>query len=238
MKKYFYLFLAILATAALHSCKNASVTGVELNKTKLALQVGETETLTATVIPQDADDKTVSWASGNTAVADVDNNGKVTAKAIGTAMLTVTSTDGGKTASCAVTVMPCNCIMDSLRGEWKWFKKEGGWRGRITDNDFNSTVKVMSQNEDGAINCEVIVDDTLFYAGSFQLKHTPYYANRRTADIKLPHNIIYSGGQAILWHNDWMLSFEDDFMEQPDDEILCFWDGVIDGYFYYYKKIK
>ncbi|MDL2309406.1 Ig-like domain-containing protein [Bacteroidales bacterium OttesenSCG-928-C03] len=224
-------------TATLHSCKNTSVTGVELNKAELVLQVGETEILAATVMPQDADDKTVRWSSSDMAIAEVDVSGTVTAKAIGAATLTATTTDGGKTAHCAVTVMPCNCIMDSLRGEWKWFKKEGGWSGSSMDNDFSSTVKVMSQNENGSINCEVIVDDTLFYAGSFQLKHTPYYANR-TADIKLPHNIIYSGGQAILWHNDWMLSFEDVFMEQPDDEILCFWDGVIDGYFYYYKKIK
>ena len=80
------------------------VTGVSLNKTELTLPAGGTETLIATVTPDDATDKSVTWSSSNPAVATVGNDGKVTAVSVGTATITVTTVDGGKTATCAVTV--------------------------------------------------------------------------------------------------------------------------------------
>jgi len=79
------------------------VTGVSLNKASLSLAVGGTETLKATVSPSNATNKTVSWATSNSAVATV-QNGTVTAKSAGTATITVTSADGNKKATCAVTV--------------------------------------------------------------------------------------------------------------------------------------
>ena len=80
------------------------VSGITLDKTELALTVGDTQTLTATIIPDDANNKNVSWSSDNPSVATVDENGKVTAVAEGTAKITVTTVDGKKTADCAVTV--------------------------------------------------------------------------------------------------------------------------------------
>lgn len=85
------------------------VTGVSLNKTTTTLTVGDTETLTATVNPDDATNKTVTWSSSDTAVATVEN-GVVTAVGSGTANITATATNGtddtsdDKTATCAVTV--------------------------------------------------------------------------------------------------------------------------------------
>ena len=79
------------------------VTGVTLNKTSTSLYVGDTETLTATVAPDNATDKTVTWTSSNPSVATVEN-GVVTAVAPGTAVITVTTEDGAKTATCTVTV--------------------------------------------------------------------------------------------------------------------------------------
>ena len=82
-----------------------SVTGVSLDKTELSLTVGDTETLTATVAPDNATDKTVTWTSSNSTVATVDQNGVVTAVARGTAVITATAADGsGASASCTVTV--------------------------------------------------------------------------------------------------------------------------------------
>ena len=78
------------------------VSSVALDKTSAELQVGKTLTLTATVTPDNATDKAVVWTSSNDAVATVDANGVVTAKAEGTA--TITATAGGKTATCTVTV--------------------------------------------------------------------------------------------------------------------------------------
>ena len=80
------------------------VQSVSLDKTTLDLNVGENATLVATVLPENADDKTVTWTSSNTAVATVDATGKVTAVAAGEAVITVTTTDGGKTATCSVKV--------------------------------------------------------------------------------------------------------------------------------------
>ena len=80
------------------------VTGVTLNKTATTIAVGGTETLTPTVAPANADNKNVTWSSDKTAVATVDNAGKVTGVSAGTATITVKTTDGSKTATCAVTV--------------------------------------------------------------------------------------------------------------------------------------
>ena len=84
--------------------KTVSVTEVTLDKTELTLTEGEAETLTATVKPDNADNKKVKWSSDKTEIATVDGAGKVTAVKAGEAVVTVTTEDGGKTASCKVTV--------------------------------------------------------------------------------------------------------------------------------------
>ena len=78
------------------------VANVTLDHTVLALFPGDTTALTATVEPDTATDKTVTWESSDPNVATVDQSGKVTAVAQGTA--TITATAGGKTATCTVTV--------------------------------------------------------------------------------------------------------------------------------------
>ena len=84
------------------------VTSVTLDKTELALTVGDAAVqLKATVAPDNATDKTVTWSIDKTSVATVDATGKVTAVAEGTA--TITAKAGDKTATCKVTV----CDADS-----------------------------------------------------------------------------------------------------------------------------
>ena len=83
-----------------------SVTGVSLDKTELSLTVGDTETLTATVAPDNATNQAVTWTSSDPSVATVDAAGKVTAVGAGTATITVTTADGSFTATCTVTVRP------------------------------------------------------------------------------------------------------------------------------------
>lgn len=80
------------------------VTGVSLSKASLTLDVGGTEDLIATITPETATDKNLTWASDANGVATVDQNGKVNAVAPGTANITVTTQDGSHTATCAVTV--------------------------------------------------------------------------------------------------------------------------------------
>lgn len=79
------------------------VTSVSLDKTSLELTEGGTGTLIATVEPNNATNKNVTWESSNTSVATV-NNGEVTAVSAGTATITATTEDGGFTADCTVTV--------------------------------------------------------------------------------------------------------------------------------------
>ena len=80
-----------------------SVTNITLDKTELSLYTGDSETLTATIEPGDATNKTVTWSSDKPGVAAVDASGKVTAKAAGKATITAMA-DGGKTATCVVKV--------------------------------------------------------------------------------------------------------------------------------------
>ena len=79
------------------------VTGVALDKSEVSVAKGEKATLTATVTPDNAEVKTVTWSSSDEKVATV-VDGVVTAVAEGTATITVKTTDGGFTASCKVTV--------------------------------------------------------------------------------------------------------------------------------------
>ena len=87
--------------------KTIPVTGVTLDKTSYKMIEGDEITLTATVNPEDATNKNVSWSSSNAAVASVDN-GKVTALKAGTTIITVKTEDGNKTATCEVTVREIN----------------------------------------------------------------------------------------------------------------------------------
>lgn len=90
-------------TASCEVTVKRHVSGVSLNKASLTLYVGETESLAATVAPEDASDKTVAWSSDNSAVASV-SNGKVTANKPGTAVIKVVTNDLSKEAACTVTV--------------------------------------------------------------------------------------------------------------------------------------
>lgn len=80
------------------------VLGVTLDKQTMNLTAGSTGSLTATINPADAANKSLTWTSDNTAVATVNENGVVTAVAEGTAKITVKTVDGEKTAVCTVTV--------------------------------------------------------------------------------------------------------------------------------------
>ena len=81
----------------------AAVTGVSLDKTALNLKVGESAVLAAAVAPSNAANRAISWSTSDTSVATV-SDGIVTASKEGTADITVTTVDGGKTAVCNVTV--------------------------------------------------------------------------------------------------------------------------------------
>lgn len=81
------------------------VTSISLDKTSLSLMIGEETTMSATIQPDNANDKSLIWSSSDNSIASVDNSGKVTAKAKGNATIKATANDGsGVFASCAVRV--------------------------------------------------------------------------------------------------------------------------------------
>ena len=117
MKQLFRFLAAALITATALSCEKdpapgsgdnqgqdntIKVTSVTLNSETLTLEEGDVATLTATVLPANATNKSVKWSSDTPAVATVDNYGLVTAVAPGTAV--VTATAGDQSASVTVTV--------------------------------------------------------------------------------------------------------------------------------------
>ena len=159
MKKgLFAMFVALICAMtcafALVACNNGeeqtvAVESVTLNKTELTLKVGGEETLTATVAPDDATDKAVTWSSDNTAIATVEN-GKVTAIAAGTA--TITAKAGDKTDTCSVTVNEA-VTYTVTEGEWNEALdlkyKNLTFTGTVTGASGEMTLKLI---EDGSIH--------------------------------------------------------------------------------------
>ena len=82
------------------------VTGITVNPAVATIMIGSTTMLTAAITPSDANNQNYSWSSSNSSIATVSSSGVVTGISEGTAVITVTSADGGFTAPCNITVIP------------------------------------------------------------------------------------------------------------------------------------
>jgi alpha-tubulin suppressor-like RCC1 family protein len=132
---------------------NVAVTGVSLNKTATSLAVGGQEQLIPTIQPSNATNQNVTWASSDNSIATV-NNGLVTGVVAGTAIITVSTVDGGKTATCVVTVTTPMTFATIAAGYehsialladgslWAWGKNEYGQLGDGATTDRNTPVQV------------------------------------------------------------------------------------------------
>ena len=132
------------------------LTGIKLKEENVTVEIGKTGYIGAIYNPSDASDKVLYWSSSDESVAKV-NEGVITAIGRGTVMLTATSRDGGKTATCEVTVTDPNykeLKSIKMNQETVILKKgENGWIG-VTYNPSNASNKVLtwkSSNEDVAI---------------------------------------------------------------------------------------
>lgn len=141
MKKFKFALFAVMAAVmsfAFTACsdddpKDVSVTGVAVSPATLALKTGTTGTLTATVVPENAAVKTVSWSSSDEKVATVEN-GVVTAVAEGTATITAKTDDGGFTATSTVTVTSDAPAFDESKYHFDLFLTVGKHGGMSSKN--------------------------------------------------------------------------------------------------------
>jgi len=197
------LFALELTISVLTSCgKNSPiepddpgaipVTGISLNQTNLTLNKGQTYTLTATVSPDNATNKNVTWSSSDVSKVSINNSGVITAVATGTA--TITATAEGKTATCKVTVsestteIPIQSI--TLDYVSTYYNKSNAtsinlFSGYIggTDGGFNVTVK-----PDNATNKEVTWTSSNTSVAEvkvqgFPVSHTIYVNGKGTATL-------------------------------------------------------
>jgi hypothetical protein len=123
-------------------------TGITLNKSELSLEVGNSETLVATVTPNNVTNGSVTWSSSNTAVVSVNSSGIVTANAAGSAVITASTTDGTNlSAVCNVTVNPAEITGDVNND------------GEVNITDINSVIDaILGGHSDHISACDVNSD--------------------------------------------------------------------------------
>lgn len=161
--------------------EKVAVTGVTLDKTTATVDLSDKETsftLTATVAPENASNKKVTWTSDNETVASVTSKGIVTAKSVGTANITATTKDGSFKATCKLTVTDVNAPETDSNGtylistakELKWFadKINSGshdLNAKLTADIDLSTVCSETLGSWTPIGCFEMNDG--YYAGNF-----------------------------------------------------------------------
>jgi len=185
-----------------------AVTGVSLSKTTLSLTEGDKETLTATVSPSNATNKTVNWTTSNASVATV-SNGTVSAVKAGTATITVTTQDGGKTATCAVTVVAKHVDVQSVSVTDPSGKAESTQAPETTlqltakvspDNASDKTVTWRSSNEavakvDGSGLVSILAEGSVVITAAAGGKEGTY-----TLTVKIYGNENFNEGGTVKWN--------------------------------------
>lgn len=134
-----------------------AVTGIRISEKLIDLGMGYKKQITATVMPDDATDKSVEWTSENPEIAAVSDNGTITGKSYGRTVVTATTTDGGYTAKCVVRVKPIDVFDATGNNEFVLSN---------TDNEtklVSSTAKGMSLEQTNSnVGAEVYKDFEVF----------------------------------------------------------------------------
>ena len=163
-----------------------AVNGVSLNKTSVSVKAGGTTKLTATVLPENASDKNVTWSTSNKSVATVSSSGKVMALKPGTAVITVTTKDGGKTAKCTVTVKSVKASKITLNKSKATVRTGRKLQLKATispDNTTDKTVKwTTSKKSVATVNSKGVVKAV---GKSGTVKITAVTANGKKATCKI-----------------------------------------------------
>ena len=175
MKKRLIALTAVLCLFILTACgstpggaPNVAPTDITLDVTELSLNVGESHTFTATITPDNATDKRVTYSTEGGAVEI--NGATVTAKSVGSAVVTA-KTVNNITAECLVTVSPADDGEEHSRDGWVYY--EDFSERRAVPRYFGSDMKGLSRAEieDGALRITVInggSDDHAFFTYAFK----------------------------------------------------------------------
>ena len=184
--------------------KTVKVTGITLNKTELTLTAGGKETLTATVKPDNATDKTVTWTSDKTDIATVSAGGEVTAVAKGSAKITATA--GGKSATCTVTVNPLMYSVTVTGGTANPAAAEAGATITITANDptTGKEFDTWTTTTDGVTFADASNATTTFTMPSKAVIVTATYKDADVETKAKPDtvgDVVLSDGTAVAYEN-------------------------------------
>ena len=134
--------------------ENIAVSGITLSQSAASLLTGELLTLTATVVPADAFDKTVTWSTSDESIAAVDGNGVVTAVAEGRA--TITATAGGHSAACLITVEK-GVAVSGITLQDRAFLVEGevlSLTANIVPNNATNKTVIWSSSDESIVNVD------------------------------------------------------------------------------------
>lgn len=190
MKRYLSILPSICLFALLTVCcgpqepPRISVTGITLDRVSATLTEGESTTLVATLTPADATDKSVRWTSTNQAVAIVTDEGVVNAIHSGTSVITATTTDGGLTATCTVTV---DIAMAALTGDVSHIS----CRNAVITGHVNLPAKTSSDLKMGVLYS---TSSGVLFGSSTAIEATALDADYRysiTTDALQPETIYY-----------------------------------------------
>lgn len=171
-----YGYTAPAATSVTTVAKQVAVSMITVSPKTLNLEVGQTGTLTATVTPNDATDKTVTWqVTKGKDVVSINADGKVTALKAGSAEITATA--GGKTATCTVTVkVPAHKHTPVAVPAQKSTCMEKGWEAYYKCNE-----------------CGTVVDEN---GNAAQIKYLPLAAHKLTETKAVPATCTEDGTEA------------------------------------------
>ena len=168
-----------------------AVENVKLNKTSLTLDIGESESLTATVTPEDAANKNMTWSSNDEDVASVDAKGKVTAIRRGTATITVRTEDGNFAAQCKVTVTDPNATITDTEtqpdGSTVTTVEDVNGSSSSTTIDVNGVVDTSVTLSDSAVS-DAAKNDTAVILPMVGVKASTDIASAPSVTVDLPGN--------------------------------------------------
>ncbi|MBI0399169.1 Ig-like domain-containing protein [Cyclobacterium marinum] len=231
-----------------------SVTGLEINSSTLQLEIDSTSILKASISPVNADNKKVFWATSDASIANIDENGKVTAVGEGTASIIAKTEDGGFTAETKVTVSAKEVEL-SVQSFVMVDASTNKELGKISDGDqlelseieglsvnfraltspetigsvsFSLEGPVSSSRTDNGFAYELLSNKGLsLLEGDYKLSATPYTVREKGGDKGSTHTISFSivAPKPVIPEAPQMISPSNESVEIPKEVVLT-WGKV------------